>query len=59
MMRLSGHWFRSDKVRLWLSVIANQGNLRRWLALPKEDWELVGDEIGVAAGEDRRSADET
>ena len=59
MTRLSGHRFRSNEMRLWLSVIANLGNLRRWLALPKEDWELVADEIAVAAGEDERSAGKT
>jgi DDE family transposase len=43
MMRLSGHLFRSDEVRLWLSVITNLGILRRWLALPKRigSWSLT------------------
>jgi hypothetical protein len=36
MTRLSCHRFRSNEVRLWLSVIAyNLGNLWRRLALPK------------------------
>ena len=41
MTRLSCHRFRSNEVRLWLSVIAyNLGNLWRRLALPKkiENW---------------------
>ncbi|MGD0000619.1 MAG: IS1380 family transposase [Bryobacteraceae bacterium] len=42
--RLSCHRFRSNEVRLWLSVIAyNLGNLWRRLALPKkiENWSLT------------------
>ena len=36
MTRLSWHRFRSNEVRLWLSVIAyNLGNLWRWLVLPQ------------------------
>ncbi len=36
MTRLSCHRFRSNEVRLWLSVIAyNLGNLWRRLVLPK------------------------
>ncbi len=36
MTRLSCHRFRSNEVRLWLSVLAyNLGNLWRRLALPK------------------------
>ena len=45
MTRLSCHRFRSNEVRLWLSVIAyNLGNLWRRLALPKkiENWSLTG-----------------
>jgi Transposase DDE domain group 1 len=41
MTRLSCHRFRSNEVRLWLSVIAyNLGNLWRRLALPQRvaDW---------------------
>ena len=42
--RLSCHRFRSNEVRLWLSVVAyNLGNLWRRLALPKriENWSLT------------------
>jgi hypothetical protein len=44
MTRLSCHWFRSNEVRLWLSLIAyNLGNLWRRLVLPKkiENWSLT------------------
>ena len=44
MTRLSGHRFRSNEVRLWLSVIAyNLGNLWRRLALPLriDGWSLT------------------
>jgi len=44
MTRLSCRRFRSDEVRLWLSVIAcNLGNLRRRLYHPKsgEGWSLT------------------
>jgi hypothetical protein len=44
MTRLSCHRFRSNEVRLWLSVIAyNLGNLRRRLVLPKriDNWSLT------------------
>jgi len=44
MTRLSCHRFRSNEVRLWLSVIAyNLGNLWRRLALPKriDKWSLT------------------
>ena len=44
MTRLSCHHFRSNEVRLWLSVIAyNLGNLWRRLVLPKriENWSLT------------------
>jgi hypothetical protein len=44
MTRLSCHRFRSNEVRLWLSVIAyNLGNLWRRLVLPKriEKWSLT------------------
>lgn len=38
MARLSCHRFRSNEVRLWLSVIAyNLGNLWRRLVLPKRN----------------------
>jgi hypothetical protein len=44
MTRLSCHRFRSNEVRLWLSILAyNPGNLRRRLALPAgiSDWSLT------------------
>jgi hypothetical protein len=44
MTRLSCHRFRSNEVRLWLSVIAyNLGNLWRRLALPSriDNWSLT------------------
>ena len=44
MTRLSCHRFRSNEVRLWLSVIAyNLGNLCRRLVLPQriEKWSLT------------------
>ena len=44
MTRLSCHRFRSNEVRLWLSVIAyNLGNLRRRLVLPRkiDGWSLT------------------
>jgi hypothetical protein len=44
MTRLSCHRFRSNEVRLWLSVMAyNLGNLWRRLALPKriDNWSLT------------------
>jgi Transposase DDE domain group 1 len=44
MTRLSCHRFRSNEVRLWLSVLAcNLGNLWRRLALPQkiENWSLT------------------
>jgi hypothetical protein len=44
MTRLSYHRFRSNEVRLWLSVLAyNLGNLWRRLVLPKRigNWSLT------------------
>jgi hypothetical protein len=44
MTRLSCHRFRSNEVRLWLSILAyNLGNLWRRLALPAgiSDWSLT------------------
>ncbi len=44
MRRLSCHRFRSNEVRLWLSVIAyNLGNLWRRLVLPQRigNWSLT------------------
>ena len=59
MTRLSCHRFRSNEVRLWLSVIAyNLGNLWRRLVLPKRIEQLVADELAAAAGEDGRPADQ-
>ena len=53
MTRLSCHRFRSNEVRLWLSVIAyNLGNLRR-LVLPNRIAKLVADELAATIGEDR------
>ena len=60
MTRLSCHRFRSNEVRLWLSVIAyNLGNLWRRLALPKGNREVVLDELAAAAGEDWWTVGET
>ena len=44
MTRLSGHRFRSNEVRLWLTIIAyNLGNLWRRLSLPPRigNWSLT------------------
>lgn len=44
MTRLSCHKFRSNKVRLWLTIIAyNLGNLWRGLGLPPRirNWSLT------------------
>ena len=44
MTRLSCHRFRSNEVRLWLTIIAyNLGNLWRRLVLPQriEKWSLT------------------
>ena len=44
MTQLSCHRFRSNEVRLWLSLIAyNLGNLWRRLVLPKkiDHWSLT------------------
>ena len=44
MTRLSCHRFRSNEVRLWLTIIAyNLGNLWRRLALPQRigNWSLT------------------
>ena len=44
MTRLSCHRYRSDEVRLWLSVIAcNPGDLWRRLVLPTriDEWSLA------------------
>ena len=54
MTRLSCHRFRSNEVRLWLSVIAyNLGNLGGgWRC--REDRQLVADQLAATVGEDRR-----
>jgi hypothetical protein len=61
MTQLSCHRFRSNEVRLWLSVLAyNLGNL--WRRVPfgpgaaEGDRELVADELATTAGEDRGQA---
>ena len=57
MTRLSCHRFRSNQVRLALSLLAyNLGNLWRRLALPRGIGKLVADEPAAKAGEDRRAA---
>ena len=59
MTRLSCHRFRSNEVRLWLSVIAyNLGNLWRRLVLPKkiENWSLTS--LQQRAGNDGRALDQ-
>jgi len=63
MTRLSCHRFRSNEVRLWLSLIAyNLGNL--WRRVPsgpgatEEDRQLVADELAAAAREDGRAVGE-
>ena len=56
MTRLSGHRFRSNEVRLWLSLIAyNLGNLWRRL-VRQEDRRLVVHQLAAAAGENRPSS---
>jgi hypothetical protein len=57
MTRLSCHRFRSNQVRLALSLLAyNLGNLWRRLVLPPTNRELVADEAAATAGEDGRTA---
>ena len=59
MTRLSCHRFRSNQMRLQLSLRASDlGNLSRWLALPKQienGWLM---ESAATTGEDRRKAGE-
>ena len=56
MTRLSCHRFRSNEVRLWLTIIAyNLGNLWRRLGAAAEDREVVVDELAAATGKNRRS----
>ena len=60
MTRLSCHRFRSNEVRLWLTIIAyNLGNLWRRLVLPQRNRELVADELAAAVGENGRTARKT
>jgi len=60
MTRLSCHRFRSNEVRLWLSVIAyNLGNLWRRLVLPRRDRQVVAHQLAAAAGADGRPIDQT
>ncbi len=63
LTRLSCHRFRSNEVRLWLSLIAyNLGDL--WRGVPsgpgvaEEDRELAADQLAAKAGENRRSFDQ-
>jgi hypothetical protein len=59
MTRLSCHRFRSNEVRLWLSVMAyNLGNLWRRLVLPRriDNWSL--DEFAAEAGQNQRPLDQ-
>ncbi len=59
MTRLSCHRFRSNEVRLWLSVMAyNLGNLWRRLVLPRTLGRVVADQNAAAAGENRSPFDE-
>jgi hypothetical protein len=59
MIQLSCHRFRSNQVRLALSLLAyNLGNLWRRLALPPRNRELVADESAATAGKDRRTPGE-
>jgi hypothetical protein len=60
MTRLSCHRFRSNEVRLWLSLIAYKpGQPLAAAGFAAEDRELVSDESPAAAGEDGRQAGET
>ena len=57
MTRLSCLRFRSNEVRLWLSVIAyNLGNLWRRLVRPKR--EVVTDQLAAAVGKNRWASHE-
>ena len=57
MTRLSCHRFRSNEVRLWLSVIAyNLGQPVAALGAAQQNRELVADEPAAAVGEDGRQA---
>jgi hypothetical protein len=54
MTRLSCHRFRSNEVRLWLSVLAyNLGPPQVSVGAVEEDQELVVDQLAAMVGEDR------
>jgi hypothetical protein len=54
---LSCHRYRSNEVRLWLSLIAcNLGNLWRRLVLPAKIDNWSADQLAATVGEDRRQA---
>jgi len=58
--RLSCHWFRSNEVRLWLSLIGLQSGVSvAATGAAEEDRELVPDELAAAVGEDGWAAGET
>jgi hypothetical protein len=58
MTRLSRHRFRSNEVRLWLSVVAyNLGNLSRRLVLPGGS-SSGRDKFAAAIGENGRMPDQ-
>jgi len=60
MTRLSCHRFRSNEVRLWLSLIAYKPGEPMAAAGPAdEDRQLVADKLATTAGEDGRKAGET
>ena len=60
MTLLSCHRFRSNEVRLWLSVSRLQpGESLATFGTAEEDSEVVVDELATALGEDRRAAGET
>jgi Transposase DDE domain group 1 len=60
MTRLSCHRFRSNQVRLALSLLAYKfGKPLAAADVAKANRELVADELAATAGEDRRSSGET
>jgi hypothetical protein len=59
MTRLSCHRFRSDEVRLWLSVIAYNLGTCGALSAAAEDRQVVTHQLAAAAGEDGRAIDQT
>ena len=57
MTRLSCHKFRSNEVRLWLTIIAYKpGQPMATASAATENREVVLDEPPAAAGENRRTA---